>query len=303
MRDTSPAVPPLPAAHDSMTPRHFTRFAAIDWSGAKGVRHPGIALAVCEAGDAAPVLVEPPHRAWSRAEILHWLREHAEEPLLVGFDFSFAPPHILRGAYLPGEATPDTARGFWAYVDARAPDADLGAASFLESRRGTHFYLGAADGTKAGFLHFRRCEAQNVDAGFGKLSTVYDAIGAAQVAKASFAGMRLLHHLGRDVPVWPFDPAPQSGACVVEIYTTIAACAAGVRKGLSKLRDGGALDAALDALGSKPHAPIARYSDHATDAILAAAWLRANVARADLWHPVALTPQIARTEGWTFGIG
>ena len=285
-----------------LPPAHFTRFAAIDWSGAKGARHPGIALAVCEAGDHAPTLIEPPHKIWSRGEILRWLRARANEPLLVGFDFSFAPPHVLRGSYLPGEATPDTARAFWAYLDARTPDADLGAASFLEARRGTHFYLGAVDGTKADFLHFRRCEAHANAAGFGKPSTVYDAIGAAQVAKASFAGMRLLHHLGHDVPVWPFDAAPKSGACVVEIYTTIAARAAGLRKGLSKLRDADTLDAALTELGSQPHAPLARYTDHATDAILTAAWLRANAVRAELWHPPALTPHIARTEGWTFGI-
>jgi hypothetical protein len=285
-----------------VTPDHFARFVAIDWSGAKGARHPGIALAVCGPGNTAPVLIEPPHRVWSRGEILHWLRDRAEEPMLVGFDFSFAPPHVLRGAYLPGEATPDTARAFWGYVDSRAHDADLGAASFLEARRGAHFYLGADDGTKADFLHFRRCEAHHNAAGFGKPSTVYDAIGAAQVAKASFAGMRLLHHLGHEIPVWPFDAAPASGACVVEIYTTIAARAAGLRKGLSKLRDAGALDAALAALGSQPHAPLGRYTDHATDAILTAAWLRANALRAELWHPPALTPHIARTEGWTFGI-
>ncbi len=285
-----------------MTPTHFTRFAAIDWSGAKGARHPGVAVALCEIGSEAPALVPPPRGAWSRAETLHWLRTQGDTPLLVGFDFSFAPPFVLRGAYLPGEDTPTTARAFWGYVDAHAPDADLGAASFLESRRGTHFYLGAADGTKADFLHFRRCEAHHNAAGFGKPSTVYDAIGAAQVAKASFAGMRLLHHLGPALPVWPIDPAPPRGACVVEIYTTIAARAAGLRKGLSKLRDAAALDAALAALGSRPHAPLARYSDHATDAILTAAWLRANATRADLWHPPALTREIARTEGWTFGI-
>lgn len=285
-----------------MTPSHFTRFAAIDWSGAKGARHPGIALAVCDVSSAAPELVEPPRGAWSRADILRWLRERADEPLLVGFDFSFAPPFVARGAYLPGEHTPTTARAFWAYVDAQCPDEDLGAASFLENRRGTHFYLGAADGAKADFLHFRACEAQHNAAGFGKPSTVYDAIGAAQVAKASFAGMRLLHHLGPRLPIWPFDPAPTHGACVVEIYTTIAARAAGLRKGLSKLRDAAALDAALAALGSARHAALARYTDHATDAILTAAWLRAQADRAELWHPPALTAQIARTEGWTFGI-
>ncbi|TPG54573.1 hypothetical protein [Sphingomonas glacialis] len=285
-----------------MIPTHFTRFAAIDWSGAKGARHPGIALALCETGTAAPILVTPPRGLWSRAEILQWLRDQSDTPLLVGFDFSFAPPHIARGAYLPGEPTPTTARAFWAYVDAQSGDADLGAASFLEARRGTHFYLGAADGTKADFLHFRACEAHHTAAGFAKPSTVYDAIGAAQVAKASFAGMRLLHHLGPALPVWPIDPVPHSGACVVEIYTTIAARAAGVRKGRSKLRDAAALDAALAVLGSRAHLPLARYSDHATDAILTAAWLRANAARADLWQPNALTPEIARTEGWTFGI-
>ena len=285
-----------------MIPTHFTRFAAIDWSGAKGARHPGIALALCETGAAAPTLVSPPRGVWSRADILHWLRDQAETPLLVGFDFSFAPPYVERGAYLPGEAAPRTARAFWGYVDAHAPDADLGAASFIELRRGTHFYLGAADGTKADFLHFRRCEAHHNAAGFGKPSTVYDAIGAAQVAKASFAGMRLLHHLAPAIPVWPIDPAPHAGACVVEIYTTIAARAAGVRKGRSKLRDAAALDTALATLGSRAHTPLARYTDHATDAILTAAWLRASAARTDFWHPSALTPQIARTEGWTFGI-
>ena len=46
---------------------HFVRFAAIDWSGAKGRSHRGIALAICEAGEAAPALVPPPGRHWSRA--------------------------------------------------------------------------------------------------------------------------------------------------------------------------------------------------------------------------------------------
>lgn len=283
-----------------MTPTHFTQFAAIDWSGAKGVRHSGIALAVCATGDAAPVLVAPPHGAWSRAQILHWLRAHADAPLLVGFDFSFSAPFAERRAYLPGEDIAPAAHALWAYVDAQADDADLGAASFLEARRGRHFYLGASDGTKADFLHWRVCE--RADDGGTKPSTVYDAMGAAQVAKASFAGMRVLHHLHGAVPVWPFDPPPARGACVVEIYTAIAARAAGLRKGRSKLRDAASLDAALAALGSRPHAPLARYTDHATDAILTAAWLRASVGRADLWHPQRLTPEVAATEGWTFGV-
>ncbi|KHA62771.1 hypothetical protein NI18_20960, partial [Sphingomonas sp. Ant20] len=62
------------------------------------------------------------------------------------------------------------------------------------------------------------------------------------------------------------------------------------------------LDAALAALGSAPHRPLARYDDHATDAILTAAWLRANAKNADFWCPRAMTSLIAATEGWTFGV-
>lgn len=236
--------------------------------------------------------------------MLDWLLTQRSARLLVGFDFSFSAPFMARGAHLPGETESIAARDLWAYVDAHSPDIDLGAASFLEARRGRHFYLGAADGAKADFMHFRACEAWFNARGGGKPSTVYDAIGAAQVAKSSFAGMRLLHHLDGAIPVWPFDPAPSNGAAIVEIYTTIAARAAGIRKGLSKMRGPEALDAALTspAIGSRPHAPLAHYDDHATDAILTSAWLRASARRSDLWHPEAMTDAIARSEGWTFGV-
>ena len=291
------------ARRSAIAPDRFTRFAAVDWSGAKGSRHRGIALAVCEADRAAPMLVEPAGGAWSRRAILDWLIERRDEPMIVGFDFSFSAPFVARGAHLPGETTTTTARALWAYVDANSPDPDLGAASFLTARRGRYFYLGAADGKKADFLHWRVCET--VGDGGRKPSTVYDAIGASQVAKASFAGMRLLDRLAGRIPVWPFDAVPDQGLVVVEIYTAIAARAAGLRKGLSKLRTPDALDAALAAPAIRsapyPHTATA-LSDHATDAILTAAWLRATAADRGRWHPAAMSDVVARTEGWTFGV-
>lgn len=281
----------------------FTAFAAIDWSGAKGNRHRGIAVALCGVGDDAPVPLVPPGGVWSRAAVGDWLLEQAAgAPTLFGFDFSFAPPLVGRGGYLPGDDVPVTAPAFWAYVEQCCDDADLGAASFLETTHRRHFYFGAADGVKADYMHNRQCETHYNAGGGGKPSTVYDAIGAAQVAKASFAGMRLLNRLHGRVPVWPFDPLPASGSTIVEIYTSIAARAAGRPKGRTKMRDAASLDEALRSLASRPHMPLPRYDDHLTDAIVTAAWMRQAAATPAFWSPASLTPEVARTEGWTFGV-
>lgn len=285
----------------------FDRFAAIDWSGAKGSRHRGIAVAVCEAGRAAPRLVER-ERPWARVEILEWLRgaARAGPRMLIGMDFSFAPPIRERGAYLPGVDAPDQARAFWEFIDTACEDEDLGAASFLECTYRPHFYFGAADGRKADYMHLRACEKAFNAVGGGKPSTVYDAIGAAQVAKASFAGMRLLHHLGGALAIWPFDFAEQpacardaDGSVLVEIYTRLFLRLASGRG--RKLREAAAANEALAALGSDPIA-LRPCSDHETDALVAAAGLRYLAARKELWAPAALTPALARSEGWTFGI-
>jgi len=281
-------------------PERFTRFAAIDWSGAKGRRHKGIAAAICQDGDKAPSLVartEP----WSRTEILAWLlAAAAEAPTLFGLDFSYAPPIVERGSYLPGDPVPDDARSFWAYVDALCEDEDLGAASLLERHHRRHFYFGAADGTKADFLHHRVCEhAFNATRG-GKASTLYDAIGASQVAKASFAGMRLLNRLRGKVPVWPFDSLPSRGSAVVEIYTRVFIRLAGFSG--RKVRTLEGLNVALNALGSSAYSGRAIPTDHETDVLIAAAGLRAIATDPAYWHPQQLTPELARTEGWTFGV-
>lgn len=279
----------------------FRRFAAIDWSGAKGKRHRGIAVALCEVGEAAPALVRPGH-AWSRTEVLDWLIAAANAaPTLFGMDFSFAPPIQARGEYLPGEAdVPADAKSFWAYVEAACDDEDLGAASFLETRHRRHFYFGAADGAKRDFLHHRICEQAFNAGGGGKASTVYDAIGAAQVAKASFAGMRLLHALAGRIPVWPMDRPPARASLVVEIYTRAFIRLAGLSG--RKVRCMEQLDRALAAFGSEPAALTRDPSDHETDVLIAAAGLRAIAGDPRYWKPAALTSALARTEGWTFGV-
>ena len=70
-------------------------------------------------------------------------------------------------------------------------------------------------------MHFRQCDARLNAQGGRKTASAYDAIGAAQVAKASFSGMRFLHRLDGKVAIWPMDPLPKHGSAVVEIYTRI----------------------------------------------------------------------------------
>jgi hypothetical protein len=279
----------------------FAAYVAIDWSGAKGKKHKGIAIAEAR-GDAAPRLIRPGH-VWSREEVLHWLlKRAAKEPTLFGFDFSAAPPILERGEYLPGEPdVPKTARELWAYVDRISTDEDLGAASFLEVAHRRHFYFGIADGVKSRFMHFRQCDARLNAQGGRKIASAYDAIGAAQVAKASFSGMRLLHRLDGKVAIWPMDPLPEHGSVVVEIYTRIYLR----RSGLTgvKIRSRAELNRALKGLDSPPARLRFEPNDHQTDALVTAAGMRQlAITEPRAFDPEGLTPEIARSEGWTFGV-
>lgn len=280
----------------------FERFACFDWSGAATARPAGIALAVADA-DGPPRLVE---RRWSRQDALGWLRDMAaqQEPMLIGIDFSPALPFIDAGAYFPGwPISPPDAAALWALVDAMSADDDhLGVAGFLRDPEIARYFrqhggrLGDRFGPRGGG-RLRMVETRTPGA-----SSCFNLVGAAQVGKASLTGMRLLHALRGVLPIWPIDPLPPHGPVLVEIYTTVAARAAGILPGRSKMRDAETLRNALARLGSPDHPPLTQLTDHATDAILTAAWLRTVAHDARLWSPPDLTPTIAATEGWTFGV-
>jgi len=286
----------------------FTRFAAIDWSGAKGERHKGIAVALCEAGEAAPVLVRR-EQPWSRIELLEWLiAAAAEAPTLFGFDLSGAFAFADRGAYFPGwERSPADVRALWRLVeDFCADEPHLSASHFVDHPEASRHFRRhggrCGDLFEAGGGRMRVVERELRRQGLCNPVSNFNLVGAAQVGKSSLTGMRLFLRLDPHLPIWPFDPKPAHGSAVVEIYTSIAAAAAGLPRGRSKVRDPATLDRALAALGSRPHAPLARYDDHATDALITAAWLRKIGHEPALWSPRLMTPEIARTEGWTFGV-
>ncbi|MEC7743367.1 MAG: hypothetical protein VYE13_12935 [Pseudomonadota bacterium] len=291
-----------------MTAR-FRHFLAIDWSGARGPVQKGIALALADGAGGPPVLVER-GRGWSRSDVLALLREDLPRDTLIGVDLGIALPFADCGAYFPRRdvVLPD-APALWALIDdICADDANLAAQSFVDHpdfapyfRNGT--LTGAqfgCDGAAHGRGRFRVTEHAQAQMGCKPYSN-FNLVGAAQVGKSSLTGMRMLHRLRDHLPVWPIDPLPGQGSVLVEIYTSLAAREAGRSAAKAKMRSHEELNAALASLGSMPvkgHGPI---DDHSSDALLTAAWLRRVADEPGRWAPSALTPDLARTEGWTFG--
>ncbi|PKP64846.1 MAG: hypothetical protein CVT87_01975, partial [Alphaproteobacteria bacterium HGW-Alphaproteobacteria-9] len=92
----------------------FSHFLAVDWSGAKGPRQKGIALAVALAEGGPPVLIAPPDpKGWARNEVLALLCDLPGDSL-VGLDLGISLPFADAGAFFPGwDASPGDARGLW----------------------------------------------------------------------------------------------------------------------------------------------------------------------------------------------
>lgn len=285
----------------------FDRFVAIDWSGARGERLPGIAVAVAEAGETPPRLVPPPHnRGWSREDVENLIVElGGAGRTLIGADFSFSLPFLDKGRYF--RAGPACARDVWRLVDeVSADDAHLYARRFVEDDRFVPLFRRpglAGDGFSP---RLRVTEAHCRAAGFGPAESVYNLVGAAQVGLGSLSGMRMLNRLDSrtGLAVWPFKAPEKGQSCLVEMYTRLFLKRAGVSGG--KVRTPGVLDAALLALGSGPYEGegASRLSDHETDVLVSAAGLRDLVATGDLivWNPPDLSDKVRLTEGWTFGV-
>ena len=299
-----------------MKPGRFEHFLAIDWSGAKGERQKGIALALAHVDGGPPVLVKPPARGWSREEVLEILLADLPDNSLVGLDLGISLPFRDCGAFFPGwDDTPRDARALWALVDwTCADEKHLGANRFVEHPEASRYFRHGKDNEGDRFHgpnaigregRFRVAEIAQRAQKCRPVSN-FNLVGAAQVGKSSLTGMRMLNRLAGRLPVWPVDPLPDSGSLLVEIYTGLASKESaalrnegrGVRTKLLTYAD---LNAALDALGSAPVDEVGEIDDHSSDALLTAAWMRAVHLERRRWEPSALSPEIAQTEGWTFG--
>ncbi|MEM9500738.1 MAG: hypothetical protein AAF941_02715 [Pseudomonadota bacterium] len=296
--------------------RIFDHFVAIDWSGAKGERHKGIAMAIADCKGGPPALVDPPDRGFSRIEVMAILRDELPANSLVGVDLGISLPFNDCGAFFPGwEKSPKSAKRLWALIDdICSDDPYLGANSFLKHPEiaryfrhgkgnvGDRFLLPGAIGREG---RFREAEIAQRRQKCRPVSN-FNLVGAAQVGKSSLTGMRMLHQLQGHLPVWPMDPIPekrikQGGSMLVEIYTGLASREAANLGARTKLLTYADLNSALAKLDCPPVDEVGDVDDHSSDALLTAAWLRKVAPEWERWEPSCLTAEIAYTEGWTFG--
>jgi hypothetical protein len=277
----------------------------MDWSGASGA-YDGIAVAMCLAGRAAPKLVRPRGRRWSREDAAEWIKEHLGERqrLLIGLDFGFGFPYEHTG-YLGGQARGvDDIFALWALIEAKsAGEADFGCNRFVRDPEMAHLFWRRNAKPTLWAERKRRAEYACAETTGTRPESLYKLLGPKQVGKASITGMRVLNYLhackGRCVAIWPFE-TPRTSV-IVEIYPTMFRKLAA--RSIAKLRSRADLNRALRVLDSRPMPGArTRLSDHETDALISAAGLRYIAGDPKVWTPPELDSPRVQREGWIFGI-
>jgi len=307
----------------------FSHFVGIDWSGAKGRRHGGIAVAICAEGEGAPSLVAPPDgkRLWSREVCARWIAGgcglRAGERALVGLDSAFSMPFIDQGGYLGADFAADTVMALWQAVEkCCATGEDLFAGAFVD-RHQQHYHRPGDRGENFS-RRMRITETRAVESGAGPCESVFHLIGPSQVGLAGLSSMRMLAHFkaqnaqflhtsvqsgqALEIAVWPYDVSKGAAVTLVEIYAAAFAAMGGHR---GKIRDAVTLSSVLEKLDSKTirfrneslgESFVKFPSDHACDALITSAALRHISGMRKYWHPPQLSTMVRRTEGWVFGI-
>lgn len=280
----------------------FDRFYGIDWSGSKARRLPGLRVAACTPGAAAPRLLDGPQPGglWRRLDVLALLEREIEAGMrvLAGFDFAFAYAHADRDGYFPqtGPELPDV-KALWAFVEDLAGETeDLYAGSVYGpgSPVAEHYLSPLGRGA---LYTYRQRRVEQACAGVTTPHPVFKCIGAANVGTGSLAGMRLLHRVAGRAAVWPFDaPGPVT---LVEVFPRRYFMAVG--QDPRAWREASVIDATLAAYGSAAYAGAALDTEDKADAVVAAAALRRLSDSPTVWLAPSYEPA-SRHEGWIFGV-
>ena len=288
----------------------FDLYVGIDWSGAKGHAHAGIAIACADKGEAAPYIISPPNgmKYWSRQAVADWLAAlSSNRSILVGIDFAFAHPFVDEGAYYPESGTSlDDVRSLWAMIETNNQDQpDLyGGGLWQHAIFGSYYNAPKNRGVK---FQSRRRLTEEIARSVRAPSPTFNCVGPAGVGTGSLAGMRLLYHLQTHADIWPFDAPSGKAMTLVEIFPSYYFQLAGFKPVKGAHTKTEAFNAALRFFDSAPmpadFTPKGPDLDEA-DALISAAALRALSSKASIWQAAdsADTRDAASFEGWIFGV-
>jgi hypothetical protein len=281
----------------------FTRFIAIDWSGARDTAAQRRAIVRCVVERRDPECrVACLAGGRDRQETVAWLADCAADgvPTLAGLDFPFAyaAPFLDRlgagdfGALLAGMAPLDATPGPGRHLDAfvarcgrwwarRGPGRDRRAHRRVECLPATR----GAESPLRALLTPRG----------------YAFVGARQVGKAAITGIAAIAALKACAPsvrVWPFEDPAGAPLVLTEIWprlalgTLIKSDRAARRRKVRDLERGGIRL-------SPEHRRLAEASDHAIDALAAAVKMASGDWPLAEWNAL---PREARREGWILGV-
>ena len=259
---------------------------------------------MCEAGDAAPTLVAPPERRLVAHGSARLAARASRRRRCWSGSIQLLPPFVERGAYLPGENA----------ADRRARV--LGLCRREQRRRGSRRGIVPRQPARRAFLPRRGGRRQGAISSTSAAARRLQRDGGRQDHRPSMTRSARRRSPRRAlpacacstgstaaIPVWPFDPVPASGMPIVEIYTAIAARAAGLRKGLQQ--DARRRRARRRAGGDRVATRTPRCRATTITRPTRSSPPRGSAptpTAPSCGHRAALTDEIARTEGWTFGV-
>ena len=286
----------------------FDYFVWIDWSGAKGHAHKGISVFTAKAGDDLPQKQLPPDgkKAFSRADVIGYLEDLSRAgSVLAGIDFAFAYPVDDKGHYFPAleqaHLQPANAKTLWALIDEVNQGAEDYYGGLIWDHRPLGAYYNAPAGRKGALFESRRRHTEEAARAVKAPSPTFNCVGPAGVGTGSLAGMRLCNFFADKAEIWPFFSKAEASLTLVEIFPSYYFKLADIAPIGADYTKPAALNKALSYFGSAPVADDFNAegpdADDA-DALISAAALRFLSQDEQSWS----VPEIARREGWIFGV-
>lgn len=292
--------------------KNFDRYIGIDWSGAKGVYTPSIAVAEIARHDKNLHLIKnDKHKYWSRQDVFDWICTQAQsaQRALIGIDCNFGYCHAV-GVQQFG--TNYDYRDLWEAVNDASDEDNFYAGGFWSHENFTPYFW--MNGKQPEWFNTARLQRQTekvcIENGYGRPESPFKLFSAKQVGKGGMAGMRMALALkkkcGDAIAFWPFEKDIINSAPIVitEIFP---------RQFLRRFTFGHTKIRTVDQLKQviKPYAGFddtQTITDHDTDALISALGLKylcgeGQTVPENVSNPPTMQTHHARCEGWIFGVG